>query len=136
MPGSARDPATASPYAWYIELMKVAGAAEIIAGEAAPDTLGVRAVDDHTFEVTLTSPLPYFPQMVTHTTTFRCRAGHRGAWRPVDPAGNLVGNGAYVLSERVPQERIFSTRNPSTGTTPTPSSRRWASTSSWTKARR
>jgi oligopeptide transport system substrate-binding protein len=79
-------------HAWYIELMKVAGAAEIIAGEAAPDTLGVRAVDDHTLEVTLTSPLPYFPQMVTHTTTFPMpAAGRRGAWRPVDPARQHVG---------------------------------------------
>lgn len=108
----AADPATASPYAWYIELMKVQGAAEVIAGEAAPDTLGVRAVDDHTFEVTLTSPLPYFPQMVTHTTTYpvprQAIEAHGDQWTQ---PGNLVGNGAYILAERVPQERVVLTRN-------------------------
>lgn len=108
----AADPATASNYSWYIELMKVANAAEVIAGEAAPDTLGVRAVDDNTFEVTLTEPLPYFPQMVTHTTTFPVPQAvieeHGDAWTQ---PGNMVGNGAYVLSERVPQERLVMTRN-------------------------
>ncbi len=108
----AANPETASPYSWYIELMKVAGAAEIIAGEAAPDTLGVRAVDDHTLEVTLTSPLPYFPQMVTHTTTYpvprQAIEAHGDQWTQ---PGNIVVNGAYTLSERVPQERIVLTRN-------------------------
>jgi len=109
----AADPATASPYSWYIELMNVAGAAEVIAGEAAPDTMGVRAVDDHTLEVTLTQPLPYFPQMVTHTTTYpvprQAIEAHGDQWTQ---PGNLVGNGAYTLTERVPQERVVLTRNP------------------------
>jgi oligopeptide transport system substrate-binding protein len=109
----------------------------VIAGEAAPDTLGVRAVDDHTLEVTLTEPLPYLPQMVTHTTTYpvprQAIEAHGDQWTQ---SGNLVGNGAYTLSERVPQERVVLTRNPSTGTTPTPPSRKWVSTSSWTKPRR
>jgi oligopeptide transport system substrate-binding protein len=92
--------------------MKVQGAAEIIAGEAAPDTLGVRAVDDHTLEVTLTSALPYFPAMVTNTTTFpvprQAIEAHGDQWTQ---PGNLVSNGAYVLSERVPQERVVLTKN-------------------------
>ncbi|TNC74846.1 peptide ABC transporter substrate-binding protein [Rubellimicrobium roseum] len=108
----AADPATASPYSWYIDLMKVAGAAEVVAGEAAPDTLGVRAVDDHTLEVTLTQPIPYFPQMVTHYTTYPVLQSnieeHGDAWTQ---PGNMVSNGAYVLSERVPQERTVVTRN-------------------------
>jgi oligopeptide transport system substrate-binding protein len=108
----AADPATASPYSWYIELMKVQGAGAVVAGEAAPDTLGVKAVDDHTLEVTLESPIPYFPQMVTHTTTFPVPQSvieqHGDAWTQ---PGNMVGNGAYMLSERVPQERLVMTRN-------------------------
>jgi oligopeptide transport system substrate-binding protein len=107
------DPATASNYAWYIELMKVKGAAAVIAGEAAPDTLGVRAVDDHTLEVTIDSPIPFFPQMLTHYTTFpiprQAIEAHGDQWTQ---PGNMVGNGAYVLSERVPQERLVMTRNP------------------------
>ncbi len=101
------NPETASPYAWYMELMSVAGAAEIIAGEATPDTLGVAATDDHTLVVTLTQPLPYFPEMVTHTTTFPVPqhvVEAKGAeW--IQPE-NFVGNGAYVLTEHVQQERL------------------------------
>ncbi len=108
----AADPATASNYAWYIELMKVQNAAAIIAGEMAPDQLGVRAVDDHTLEVTIDSPIPYFPQMVTHTTTFpvpqQAIEAHGDQWTQ---PGNMIGNGAYVLSERVPQERVTLTKN-------------------------
>ena len=35
----AADPATASEYAWYVELTQMQGAKEIIAGDAATDTL-------------------------------------------------------------------------------------------------
>ncbi|TNC52421.1 peptide ABC transporter substrate-binding protein [Rubellimicrobium rubrum] len=109
----AADPATASPYSWYIDLMKVANASQVVSGEVPPDQLGVRAVDDHTLEVTLSAPIPYFPQMVTHTTTFpvpqRIVEELGDAWTQ---PGNMVSNGAYVLSERVPQERIVMTRNP------------------------
>ncbi|WP_210528859.1 peptide ABC transporter substrate-binding protein [Rubellimicrobium arenae] len=109
----AADPALASPYAWYIELMKVANAGPVIAGEMPSDQLGVRAVDDHTLEVRIDSPIPYFPQMVTHTTTFpvpqKVIEEFGNQWTQ---PGNMVGNGAYVLSERVPQERIVMTKNP------------------------
>jgi len=108
----AADPATASPYSWYIALMKVANADAVVAGEAAPDTLGVKAVDDHTLEVTITQPIPYFPQMVTHTTTFPVpRSVIEEFGDQWTQPGNMVGNGAYVLSDRVPQERLVMTRN-------------------------
>ncbi|MBX2884582.1 MAG: peptide ABC transporter substrate-binding protein [Granulosicoccus sp.] len=108
----AVDPATASPYAWYMELMSLANAQEIIAGDAAADTLGVKAVDDLTLEVTLSKPLPYFAEMVAHATTFPAPAWvieeHGVEWtRP----GNLVGNGAYVLTEHVVKERAVRERN-------------------------
>ena len=70
------------------------------------------AVDDHTLEVRLTQALPYFPQMVTHTTTFPVPQTvieeFGDDWTQ---PGNMVGNGAYVLAERVPQERIVLTKN-------------------------
>jgi oligopeptide transport system substrate-binding protein len=109
----AVDPATASPYAWFIELMQVEGATAIIAGEATPDTLGVSAPDDRTLVVTLTTPVPYLPGMVTNPITFPVHQAtveeHGDQWTQ---PGNLVSNGAYTLSERVPQERIVLTRNP------------------------
>lgn len=109
----AADPALASPYQWFIELMSIEGASDIIAGKAAPDTLGVKAVDDHTFEVTLTAPLPYFPQMTTHSTTFpapqKVIEEFGDEWTRPE---NIVSNGAYVLTEHLPQERSVRTRNP------------------------
>lgn len=109
----AVDPATASPYAWYMELMSLEGAKAIIAGEAGTETLGVTALDDHTLEVKLSQPLPYFADMVAHATTFPAPKWaieeHGDEWtRP----GNLVGNGAYVLTEHVIKERAVRERNP------------------------
>ncbi|MGZ9811351.1 peptide ABC transporter substrate-binding protein [Pseudoroseicyclus sp. H15] len=108
----AANPETASPYAWYIELMSIENASAVIAGEVEPSELGVEAPDDSTFVVHLTTPLPYFPQMVTHTTTFpvpeHVIAELGDSW--VEP-GNMVSNGAYVLTERVPQERLVAERN-------------------------
>jgi oligopeptide transport system substrate-binding protein len=106
------DPATASPYSWYLELMQLKNAGPVITGEVPPDQLGVRAVDDHTLEVTLEAPVPYLPQMVTHTTTHPVPRpaieAHGAQWTQ---PGKMVSNGAYVLSERVPQERTVLTRN-------------------------
>ncbi|WP_298493531.1 peptide ABC transporter substrate-binding protein [uncultured Maritimibacter sp.] len=108
----AADPALASPYQWFIELMSIEGASEIIAGTAEPGTLGVTAVDDHTLEVKLTSPLPYFPQMTTHATTFpapqKVIEEFGEDWTKPE---NIVSNGAYVLTEHLPNERSVRERN-------------------------
>ena len=56
----AVDPATGSPYSWFIEIPGITNASAIIAGEKEPSELGVRAVDDFTFEVTLDAPVAFF----------------------------------------------------------------------------
>lgn len=108
----AASPELASPYSWYIELMSLANASEVIAGDKDPSELGVKATDDLTLVVTLTQPLPYFPQMVTHFTTFpvpQVVIEEFGAdWTK---PGNMVSNGAYVLTEHVPQEKLVRERN-------------------------
>ena len=108
----AVDPALASPYAWYMELMAIENAAAIIGGEMPVESLGVAALDEQTLEVRLTHPLPYFPQMVVHATTFPAPHWtielHGTAW--VRPE-NIVSNGAYVLTEHVPGERSVRERN-------------------------
>ena len=57
-------------------------------------------------------PLPYFPPMVTHFTTFpvpRAPIEELGAdWTQ---PGNMVSNGAYALTEHVPQEKLARERN-------------------------
>ena len=109
----AVDPATASPYGWYLELTEMVNAKEILAGERDPAELGVRAVDDHTLEVKLTTPLPYFPAMTTYATLFPAHRAtieaHGGDWTA---PGNMVSNGAYVLEEVVLNEYHTRVRNP------------------------
>lgn len=108
----AVDPELASPYSWFMELMSIENASAILAGEMDVRTLGVAALDDHTFEVTLTTALPYFPQMTTHATTFPVPRGvieaHGRDWTK---PGNIVSNGAYVLTEHLPNERSVRERN-------------------------
>jgi len=108
----AADPATASPYSWYIDLMSIKNGAEVLAGDLAPDQLGVEAVDDHTFKVTLSQALPYFVSMTTHATTFPTHKAtidtHGDQWTRPE---NMVSNGAYKLTEWVLKERTTRERN-------------------------
>jgi oligopeptide transport system substrate-binding protein len=109
----AVNPELASPYSWFMELMSIENASAILAGEKPIDELGVSAIDDHTFRVNLTQALPYFAAMTTHATTFPVHAttleAHGDEWtRP----GNIVSNGAYVLTEHLPNERSTRERNP------------------------
>ena len=105
----AADPATASPYGWYVELTQITNAKDILAGRKPPSALGVRAVDDRTLEVRLDRPLPYFPAMTTYATLFPAHRAtieaHGAKWTA---PGNMVSNGAYVLKEVVLNE--FHTR--------------------------
>lgn len=107
------DPKTASEYAWYMELMQVANVSEIIAGKMPPSDLGVKALDDHTLEVKILAPLPYFPKMLTHTSTFptpKATIEKFGAdWTKPE---NIVGNGAYLLKQHILGEKIVMEKSP------------------------
>ena len=107
------DPATASEYAWYIELMGIENATKVVAGEMGADTLGVTAVDDMTLEVKIDAPRPYFPGMLTHASTFpvnqKVLESLGADWTK---PGNLVGNGAYVLTDYVSGVKVVRERNP------------------------
>ena len=109
----AVDPATASPYGWYLELTEIVNAKAILAGEKAPEELGVSAKDDHTLEVRLNTPLPYFPAMTTYATLFPAHRAtieaHGNDWTA---PGNMVSNGAYTLEEVVLNEYHTRVKNP------------------------
>ena len=92
------DPETASEYAWFMELMNIVNATEIVKGEKSPEELGVEAIDDKTLEVTLTTPTPYFIKTLSHATTYpvpqKVIEAEGDNWTQ---PGKLVGNGAFVL---------------------------------------
>ena len=54
----AVDPKTANKYSYYFEVIK--NAKEVISGKKTVEELGVKAIDDYTFEVELNSPTAYF----------------------------------------------------------------------------
>lgn len=67
----AVDPAIASEYAYMLsDIGQVKNAAEIIAGEMDKSELGVKAVDDHTLEVTLNVPVSYFLSLMYFPTYY------------------------------------------------------------------
>ena len=107
------DPATASPYSWFISLMGIVNADAVLEGTMTPDQLGVSATDDHTLVVTLVAPKPYFPQMTVQATTFPVLQSNLEEFGDTwTEPGHMIGNGAYTLTERVSQERLVRERNP------------------------
>jgi oligopeptide transport system substrate-binding protein len=106
------DPATASPYSWFAEIMALENVGAVLSGDSPTSALGVTALDNHTLEVRLTASLPYFAAMTTHASTFptpqwRVRTFGNDWTKP----GNIVSNGAYVLTEHIPNERAVRERN-------------------------
>ena len=92
------DPRTAAFYANLLE--PVVNAAEITAGDASPDSLGVTAVTPHELTVRLVRPTAYFLLLLTQAPTFPVHADNiaQHGERFTRP-GNLVSNGAYVLED-------------------------------------
>lgn len=106
------DPKTASPYASYLEKLKLNNATEIIAAKVAPQELGIKALDAHTLQLNLSSPVPYLPAMlVSHSLVPLHKATVEKFGDDWIKVGNFVGNGAYGLAERVLNEKLVFTRN-------------------------
>ncbi|WP_263067478.1 ABC transporter substrate-binding protein [Enterobacter huaxiensis] len=107
------DPKTASPYASYPGNMHIVNGADIAQGKKAPDTLGVKAVNDTTLEVTLTQPNAAFLAMLAHPSLVpvdKVLIGRFGdKWTKPE---HFVSSGAYKLSQWVVNERIVAERNP------------------------
>lgn len=107
------SPLTASPYASYPGNMHIVNGAEIAQGKKAPETLGVKALDDATFEVTLTQPNAAFLAMLAHPSlvpldkVLISRYGDK--WTKPE---HMVTSGPYKLSHWVVNERIVAERNP------------------------
>ena len=106
-----QDPATAAPYAnmQYV----IANAEAINKGETPLEELGARAVDDHTLEITLASPAPYFLELLTHQTGLPIhQASVEQHGEQFTRPGNMVTNGAYMLDSFTPNDRLVMRKNP------------------------
>ena len=100
------DPKTTSPFAWFAALAGIANAQNIIDGKAAPETLGVTAVDAHTLRVQLDKPLPWFSNLTASFAFYPVQKANVDSGANWTRPGSLVGNGAYVLKDRVVNEKL------------------------------
>jgi oligopeptide transport system substrate-binding protein len=108
----AAHPETASSSA--DALLPILNAREVLAGELPAEELGVGLLDDeYTMQITLTGPTPYFLGLLASPVAYPVSQknveefGDRFS-RP----GNLVSNGAYVLTSWTPRIRIELEKNP------------------------
>jgi oligopeptide transport system substrate-binding protein len=100
------NPDTAAPYAWF-PCMFLAGAAEYNSGDAGADAVGIRALDDYTFQMDLIGPIPYAVDALEHYS-FAVVPKHAieefgDKWTAPE---NIVANGPFLLKERVPQSYL------------------------------
>ncbi|HDU3833032.1 TPA: oligopeptide ABC transporter substrate-binding protein OppA [Klebsiella aerogenes] len=106
-------PTTASPYASYPGNMHIVNARDISEGKQPPETLGVKALDDTTLQVTLNQPNAAFLAMLAHPSLVPIdkvlveRFGDK--WTKPE---HIVTSGPYTLSKWVVNERIVAQRNP------------------------
>ncbi|WP_025596737.1 peptide ABC transporter substrate-binding protein [Burkholderia sp. WSM2230] len=104
------DPKTGSKYTVLVEFVKNVKA--ILAGKAPLSSLGVRAADPYTLEVTTEVPAAFFPQLAAMPTMVPVNRDvvtkFGGDWtRP----GNFVGNGPYMLADWQPGNRLVGTKS-------------------------
>jgi len=105
------DQKTAAEYAYM--LYPVVNGQAVNKGEKKPEELGIKALDDHTLEVTLNAATPYFLEMLTHQSTYAVsKANVEKLGADFVKPGNLVSNGAYTLAEFIPNDHIKLVKNP------------------------
>ncbi len=100
------DPKTTSPFARFAALAGINNAQAIIDGKAAPETLGVTAVDAKTLRVQLDKPLPWFSNLTASFAFYPVQKANVESGKEWTRPGALIGNGAYVLKDRVVNEKL------------------------------
>ncbi len=104
------DPATASGAA---DLLRgIVNAPEILGGRLPADQLGVRAIDEHSLEITLSQPLPYFPDILTNTVASPAHATMLLPSADFTTPGSVITNGPYLLKQLSPGTSLHLVRNP------------------------
>lgn len=108
---TAIAPETASQYAFI--LFPVKNAEAIQKGEKPATALGVQAKDDHTLEVTLERPCPYFVGLTAFPTYFPVRKDFYSQRKSkyASEASELLYNGPFKLTEWIHGARIVMEKN-------------------------
>ncbi len=104
------DPDNAAKYAANLWIIK--NGEEFNKGLVGSEELGVKALDDRTLEITLTTPLPYFPDLLTNTFFYpidSANAEQHPDWY-MSP-DNYSSNGPFILTKWAPKEEIVISKN-------------------------
>ena len=106
------DPATVADYSYLVDGI-IVGATEVLLGNAAPETLAVKAVDNSTLEITIATVCPYFTELLAFPALFPVRQdiieAHGDQWT-FEPA-TYVTNGPYKMTEWVHNGYIKMVKN-------------------------
>ena len=107
------NPATASEKGYYFySVIRVKGAEALAKGETTdPATLGFTAPDDRTVVVEMLTPAPHILAVMGSFQVAPLHPSVTDASVFTDPS-KFVGNGAYMISEIVPQSHVLMTANP------------------------
>jgi len=106
----AMNPATASGAADL--LRPIENAAEILGGRRPVEELGVHALDDHTLEIHLARPVPYFLDILTNTVASPVHSSSLVEGGGFSKAGATITNGPYQLAALAPGANMRLMRNP------------------------
>ncbi len=105
------NPKTGAEYASLLNIVK--NGSKVINGIYPPDSLGVSAPNDSTFEVQLVSPIGYFLQLCAFEPLFPVPVSViNEAQEKWTSAQNIIGNGPYILKEWVPNKIMQLEKNP------------------------
>ena len=110
------NPDTASDKGYYFySVVKVKGAADLANGKTKDvATLGVTAPDARTVVIQLETPAPHLLKILGAfqiAPYYKPDVDAKGAQAFID-AGHIVSNGAYTITEIVPQSHVLLTKNP------------------------
>ncbi|HIQ72980.1 MAG TPA: peptide ABC transporter substrate-binding protein [Candidatus Cottocaccamicrobium excrementipullorum] len=104
------NPETAADYCYMIDMVQ--GYASVADGSADPDTLGVKALDDKTLEVTLSYDCPYFEEIMAFPATFPVRQDVvEGNDEWTYDVSTYIGNGPYKMAEWSHNAYILAEKN-------------------------
>ncbi|MFO8069548.1 MAG: peptide ABC transporter substrate-binding protein [Alkalibacterium sp.] len=98
------DPDTGSEYSYIMGIAGLVNANEVLAGEKAPEELGVEALDEYTLEVQLANPVPYFESLMSFIPFFPLNEefmNEVGDSYGISPE-TLLSNGAYTITSYEP----------------------------------
>jgi oligopeptide transport system substrate-binding protein len=107
------DPEAGGQGYYYTFYINIVGSEAYSTGEGSADDIGVTAVDDTTLEIQLNTVQPTLLQLLALWPAYPVRQDvieeHGEAWTE---AGNLIGNGPFVLKEWVHEDHITAEADP------------------------